>query len=210
MKISKLILALWLAASAWAQTPPPVQQQAQPHAAAKPSGQQAVSPVPKAPAPANSGKTANSTAPTGAKGKPAGNSAAPSATSSTRRHGRRQEATHETEAADRKPAHKGERDPFVSPIVERSRIGANCTGSGRQCLFVGDISLQGVVRYTTGYIAVVMSGDHTYFLHENDPLADGDVERITTNAITLRQRSSDILGRPVVHEVTRKLGVPAV
>jgi hypothetical protein len=203
MKINKLILALWLASNAW-------EQQAEPHAAAKPSGQRTVSPVPKAPAPANSEKTANSTAPTGAKGKPAGNSAAPPAPSSARRHGSRQEATHETAEADRKPAHKGERDPFVSPIVERGRIGANCTGSGRQCLFVGDINLQGVVRYTTGYIAVVVSGEHTYFLHENDPLADGDVERITTNAITLRQRSSDILGRPVVHEVTRKLGVPAV
>ena len=110
---------------------------------------------------------------------------------------------------DRKPAGKGQRDPFVSPIVERPRTGANCTGSGRQCLLVGDIVLQGVVRYTGGYIAVVTSGDHTYFLHDNDPLADGDVERITKDSITLRQRSTDILGRPVVHEVTKKLGVPA-
>jgi hypothetical protein len=93
--------------------------------------------------------------------------------------------------------------------VERARVGENCTGSGRKCLFVEDITLQGVVRYTNGYIAVVMSGEHTYFLHERDPLADGDVERISSDAITLRQRSSDVLGRPVEHEVTRKLGVPS-
>jgi hypothetical protein len=213
MKISKLILAIWLAASAWAQAPPS-KPLAEPHAAAKPGGGQSVLPLPKAPAPADSGKKANAAAPRNAKGKPAGHPARPPAQSSARRHGRRREAAqplsaHKMAAANPKPAGKGKRDPFVSPIVERPRIGANCTGSGRQCLFVGDISLQGVVRDSSGYIAVVASGVHTFFLHEKDPLADGDVVRITKDAITLRQRSSDILGRPQVHEVTKKLGVPA-
>ena len=202
MKISKLILAIWLAASAWAQAPPPNPQ-------AKPGGGQSVLPSPKAPAPADSGKKANAAALRNAKGKPAGHPARLPAQSSARRHGRRREAAHKIAAANPRPARKGARDPFVSPIVERPRIGANCTGSGRQCLFVGDISLQGVVRDSSGYIAVVASGVHTFFLHENDPLADGDVVRITKDAITLRQRSSDILGRPQVHEVTKKLGVPA-
>jgi hypothetical protein len=174
MKISKSILAIWLAASALAQAPPPKQQPAV-HAAAKPSGGRAESSV---------------------------------------RHGNRQHVAQRvagsTTPEHRKPGGKGARDPFVSPIVEKIRSGANCTGSGRQCLLVGDIVLQGVVQYTGGYVAVVTSGDHTYFLHDNDPLADGDVERITKSAITLRQRSTDVLGRAVVHEVTRKLGVPAV
>jgi hypothetical protein len=112
-------------------------------------------------------------------------------------------------AVARKSGHKGPRDPFVSPIVERSRDTANCTGSGRQCLVVGEISLHGVVRSPSGSIAVVMNGEHTYFLRENDPLADGSVVRITSDAITLRQRSSDVLGRTVTREVTKKLGVPA-
>ena len=88
-------------------------------------------------------------------------------------------------------------------------IPPRCTGTGRQCLLVGEISLQGVVRSPSGFIAVVMNGEHTYFLRENDPLADGAVERITNDAIILRQRSSDALGRPVTREVTKKLGVPA-
>jgi Tfp pilus assembly protein PilP len=75
---------------------------------------------------------------------------------------------------------------------------------------VGEISLHGVVRTPSGFIAVVVNGEHTYFLHENDPLADGAVERITKDAIILRERSSDALGRPVTREVTRKIGVPAV
>lgn len=209
MKISKLILALWLAASAWAQAPPP-KPQAEPHAAAKPSGALVVSPLPKASAPAAGVKSANSAAPGNAKSKPSGISA----TSTAKRHGKRMVSAerltaHTPSDASRKPAHKGDRDPFVSPIVERGRIVSDCSGGGRKCLFVGDIVLQGVVQDSSGYIAVVASGDHTYFLHDSDPLADGDVEKITKESITLRQHSSDILGRPVVHEVTRKLGVPA-
>jgi hypothetical protein len=207
MKISKLILAIWLAASAWAQAPP-LKPQVGPQAAAKPSGGAAVSPSPKAPLAADGGKTATPAAPRNAKAKPPVH---PSAT----RHGGRQKAAqrfsaHKTVAANGKPARKGERDPFVSPIVERIRNGANCTGSGRQCLLVGEITLHGIVRSPSGFIAVVMNGEHTYFLRENDPLADGDVERITKDVIILRQRSSDVLGRSVVREVTRKLGVPAV
>ncbi len=102
------------------------------------------------------------------------------------------------------------RDPFVSPVVERIREAATCTGTGRQCLLVGEISLHGVVRSPSGFIAVVVNGEHTYFLRENDPLADGAVERITKDAIILRERSSDALGRPLTREVTKKLGVPAV
>ncbi len=137
------------------------------------------------------------------------------ATESGRRHGRLQGAgprfsRNRTVATERKPAHKGPRDPFVSPIVERNRNAASCTGSGRQCLVVGEISLHGVVRSPGGFIAVVMNGEHTYFLRENDPLADGAVVRITSDAITLRQRSSDALGRTVTREVTKKLGAPAV
>jgi Tfp pilus assembly protein PilP len=67
-----------------------------------------------------------------------------------------------------------------------------------------------VVHSPEGFIAVVMNGDHTYFLHENDPLADGAVERITKDTITLRERSSDALGRPLTREVTKKLGAPAI
>ena len=107
-------------------------------------------------------------------------------------------------------AAKGHRDPFVSPIVERIRDSATCAGSGRRCLLVGEISLHGVVRTPSGFIAVVVNGEHTYFLHENDPLADGAVERITKDAIILRERSSDALGRPLTREVTKKIGVPAV
>jgi hypothetical protein len=195
MKISTLILAIWLAASAWAQAPPPTQQQAA-----------------QAAAQSEKKKTGAATPPK-ARQKPPASPAQTPVESHAWRHGRRQHRAERFStgkiARNGKPARKGQRDPFVSPIVERMRPGANCTGTGRQCLLVGDVTLQGVVQYTGGYVAVVTSGEHTYFLHDHDPLADGDVERITENSITLRQRSNDVLGRPLVHEVTRKIGTPA-
>ncbi len=205
MKSIKLILAIWLATSAWAQTPPPKQQVNSP-AAAHPSGARTQ------PLIASSATPQRTTAqPANIQAKPsAGSVKTGAAEESGRRHGARPRVSRSrTVAVAHKSGHKGPRDPFVSPIVERNRDTANCTGSGRQCLVVGEISLHGVVRSPSGSIAVVMNGDHTYFLRENDPLADGAVVRITSDAITLRQRSSDVLGRTVTREVTKKIGVPA-
>jgi hypothetical protein len=180
MKSANLILALWLGASAWALTTP--KPQATPPVAAAP-GQADAKPSAKSPA-----------------------------QSARRKQGPRRTATHSVRtagAASGKPVIRSKRDPFVSPVVERVRESATCTGSGRQCLLVGEITLRGVVRSPSGFIAVVVNGDHTYFLRENDPLADGAVERINNNAIILRERSTDALGRPLTREVTRKLGASA-
>jgi hypothetical protein len=197
MKSSTWILVLWLGASSWAQTLPQ-KQQVNPPVTAKPNAARTVSPSTLSP------KTSAS-----AKQVPA--------QSYGRGHGGTKKAirpisAQTTEKKDGMPAAaaRGHRDPFVSPIVERIRDSTACAGSGRRCLLVGEISLHGVVRTPSGFIAVVVNGEHTYFLHENDPLADGAVERITKDAIILRERSSDALGRPLTREVTKKIGVPAV
>jgi hypothetical protein len=239
MKIGKWILTIWLAASAWAQTPVP-KPQATPPSVAKPSGAQAKAGAPRLAASVESHKlpslvTSKAASPAAVKAsnltvvkaanpaaanvisekakaaqKPSAQSSMP-ASAATVQRGKRKPAqlpSANGTLAEAKPGRKG-RDPFVSPIVERIRTGAACTGAGKRCLYVGDLSLLGIVQSPNGIIAVVASGERTYFLREHDPLADGDVERITKDAITMRQRSSDVLGRPQVHEVTRKLG-PAV
>jgi hypothetical protein len=201
MRSSKIILALWLAASAWAQS--------------LPQNQQVNPPVPPKPTAVQSSKTVAAKSARGAV-MPARRS--PVSQSSRRKHSRRVSAAPGATAkvavaADGKTARivmKGRRDPFVSPVVERMRNESTCTGSGRRCLAVGEITLHGVVRSPSGFIAVVANGEHTYFLRENDPLVDGAVERITKDAIILRERSSDALGRPLTREITKKLGVPAV
>ncbi len=108
-----------------------------------------------------------------------------------------------------KVAGKGMRDPFVSPVVERVHGGVACHGTGRQCLEVGEITLNGIVRSSNGNIAVVTTGEHTYFLRVNDPLVNGSVERINHDSIVLRERYQDDFGRSSTREVTRKIGTPA-
>ena len=200
MNCSKVILALWLGATAWAQVVPQ-KQQANPPVAANPKPVPAASPAAPSPKPRASGASRTATPARAAKHAPH---------AAARRHVSHEKTAKTGEAAIGKSGVKGQRDPFVSPVVDRGRISVNCVGSGKQCLVVGEISLHGVVRGPSGFIAVVVNGEHTYFLRENDPLADGAVERITKDSIILRERYFDALGRPLTREVTRKLGVPAV
>ncbi len=240
MKSSKLILALWLGASALAQTQA-LKPQGDPSSAVKPALARKTPAPPPAPAAKPAPVITKPSATQNAKPAAEKPSAAPV------RHHRvhpapvtppkpvpapAPAATKLNQKKSKKPAPvvipgmplpatevkekgkpiviSGQRDPFVSPVVERVRAAAACTGSGRQCLAVGEISLHGVVRASNGLIAVVVNGEHTYFLRENDPLADGSVERITKDSIILRERTSDALGRPQTREVTRKLGAPAI
>jgi hypothetical protein len=210
MKSSTLILALWLGANALAQTPP-LNQQANSPFAAKPGASQTKSSAASLPKPSTAVAPKNELR-KNMKGTPANVpvKAANPAVKSARTTHRTKSFPYKTAAAPQdRSAIKGRRDPFVSPIVDRVRA-ASCSGSGKQCLVIGEISLHGVVHSPSGFIAVVMNGEHTYFLRENDPLADGSVERITRDAIVLRERSSDMFGRPITREVTRRLGVPPV
>src|SRR6476619_3121746 len=53
----------------------------------------------------------------------------------------------------------GRRDPFVSPIVSKdgiSRPAPNCT-SGKRCLVIPDLVLQGTVKDTSGKMMAVVA-----------------------------------------------------
>jgi hypothetical protein len=96
-------------------------------------------------------------------------------------------------------------DPFLSPVqVEAGESG--CATGGKRCLIIDRIKLQGVVRAESGFIAVVVnSANRTFFLRENDPLWNGYVLRITSNAVTFREIGKDRLGRSTSREVTMTL-----
>jgi hypothetical protein len=218
MNSSTVILALWLGATAWGQGVPQ-KQQANPPAAARSKAAPASSLTASSPKPPASGATKAATGapavrnanvqPAKAQPRKASHSK-PVPHASVRRHVGHENAAKTPAETAGKHGVKGQRDPFVSPVVDRGNLQVACVGSGRQCLVVGEISLHGVVRSPSGFIAVVVNGEHTYFLHENDPLADGAVERITKDSIILRERYFDSFGHQVTREVTRKLGVPAV
>jgi hypothetical protein len=104
----------------------------------------------------------------------------------------------------------GRRDPFVSPIVNRSMLGSGCS-TGKRCLAIDQIALKGVVRSDTGMIAVVTNAlDKAYFLHENDPVFNGYVVKITGDSIVFKETVQDKLGKPFMREVTKTITTPAV
>jgi len=115
---------------------------------------------------------------------------------------------------DIRPEHKvgqGKRDPFVSPISTSTGValpGSNCS-SGKRCLVIDQLVLRGVVKTTTGMIAVVANSiNKAYFLHENDPVFNGYVVRITGDSVVFKENTVDRAGRQGTREVVKKVTTP--
>jgi Tfp pilus assembly protein PilP len=104
----------------------------------------------------------------------------------------------------------GRRDPFISPVVNQSAGGSGCS-TGKRCLAIDQINLKGIVKSENGMIAVVVNAlDKAYFLHENDPVFNGYVVRITEDSIVFKETVQDKLGKPFTREVTKRIITPAV
>jgi hypothetical protein len=104
----------------------------------------------------------------------------------------------------------GRRDPFISPVVSRAMTGSGCS-TGKRCLAIDQINLRGVVKSDEGMIAVVVNAlDKAYFLHENDPVFNGYVVRITGDSVIFKESVQDKFGKPFTREVTKKIFTPAV
>lgn len=117
------------------------------------------------------------------------------------------------EAKSEAPKHidlAGRRDPFVSPVVNRSMLGSGCS-SGKRCLTIDQVNLKGVVRSDNGMIAVVTNTlNKAYFLRENDPVFNGYVVKITGDSIIFKETVQDRLGKSFTREVTKKITTSAV
>jgi hypothetical protein len=102
------------------------------------------------------------------------------------------------------------RDPFISPVVNRSMLGSGCS-TGKRCLAIDQINLKGVVKADSGMIAVVVNSlNKAYFLRENDPVFNGFVVKITGDSIVFKETGQDRLGKPLTREVTKKITTSAV
>jgi Tfp pilus assembly protein PilP len=109
----------------------------------------------------------------------------------------------------KKWAMNGKRDPFFSPVVQ-APTGAGCS-TGKKCLEIGQINLRGVVKSESGFIAVVTNSlNKAYFLHENDPVFNGYVMKITGDSVVFQETVQDKLGKPLTREVVKKIFTPAV
>jgi len=107
----------------------------------------------------------------------------------------------------------GKRDPFVSPISTATGVAlpaSNCT-SGKRCLVIDQLVLRGVVKTANGMIAVVANSiNKAYFLHENDPVFNGYVVRITGDSVVFKENTVDRIGKQSTREVVKKVTAPPV
>jgi len=111
-------------------------------------------------------------------------------------------------ADDKKWAMNGKRDPFFSPVVQQG--GSGCS-TGKKCLEINAINLRGVVKSDNGFIAVVTNNiGKAYFLHENDPVFNGYVVKITGASIAFEEIGQDKTGKTSTHEVVKRIFTPAV
>ena len=111
-------------------------------------------------------------------------------------------------AEEKKWAMNGKRDPFFSPVVQQQ--GSGCS-TGKKCLEINAIALRGVVKSDNGFIAVVTNNiGKAYFLHENDPVFNGYVVKITGDSIVFEETVQDKLGKTSTHEVVKRIFTPAV
>jgi len=118
-------------------------------------------------------------------------------------------ASKEPKPEDKKWAMTGKRDPFFSPVVQQPS-GSGCS-TGKKCLEIGQINLRGVVKAESGFIAVVTNSlNKAYFLHENDPVFNGYVMRITGDSVVFQETGQDKLGKPLTREVVKRITTPAV
>jgi Tfp pilus assembly protein PilP len=112
-------------------------------------------------------------------------------------------------AESKKWSMTGKRDPFFSPVVQQAS-GSGCS-TGKKCLEIGQINLRGVVKSESGFIAVVTNSiNKAYFLHENDPVFNGYVVKITGDSVVFQETVQDKLGKPLTREVVKRLFTPAV
>ena len=111
---------------------------------------------------------------------------------------------------EKKWAMNGKRDPFFSPIVQQVAGGSGCS-TGKKCLEIGQINVRGIVKSEAGFIAVVTNSlNKAYFLHENDPVFNGFVLRITGDSVVFQETYQDKFGKPLTREVTKTVVAPAV
>jgi hypothetical protein len=110
---------------------------------------------------------------------------------------------------EKKWAMNGKRDPFFSPVVQQA-TGSGCS-TGKKCLEIGQINVRGIVKSEAGFIAVVTNSlNKAYFLHENDPVFNGYVLRITGDSVVFQETYQDKFGKPLTREVTKTVVAPAV
>jgi Tfp pilus assembly protein PilP len=102
---------------------------------------------------------------------------------------------------------EGRRDPFVSLVGRGSdpKQGGD-RAAGIAGLLVSEVTVKGVIRGRTGYIAMIQSSDNkTYIVRSGDKLLDGAVKTITQDGVVFSQDVNDPLSLVKQREVPKRV-----
>jgi Tfp pilus assembly protein PilP len=106
---------------------------------------------------------------------------------------------------------EGRRDPFVSLLLRGADLNSNRDNrpDGREGLMIGEVTLRGIVKNRTSYVAMVQGPDNkTYIIHTGDKMLDGAVRAITAEAVVFAQDVNDPLSLVKQREVRKMLRMP--
>jgi hypothetical protein len=89
----------------------------------------------------------------------------------------------------------GRRDPFVSLVRRGADTGASNRPKGLPGLPIGEITVKGIVRDRSGFIAMVQGPDtkQTFIIRSGERLMDGTVKAITADGVVFSQDINDPL-----------------
>jgi Tfp pilus assembly protein PilP len=102
---------------------------------------------------------------------------------------------------------EGRRDPFISLLGRGSDPkGTGVRPTGVPGLLINEVSVKGIVRNNTGFVALVQGPDNkTYVVKAGDRLMDGTVKSIVQDAVVFSQDVNDPLSLVKQKEIRKVL-----
>jgi len=101
----------------------------------------------------------------------------------------------------------GRRDPFVSLIRRGTdpRGGSGARPTGVPGLLIGEVTVKGIVRDRSGFIAMIQGPDNkqTFIIRPGEKLLDGTVKAITADAVVFSQDVNDPLSMVKQKEIRK-------
>ena len=102
---------------------------------------------------------------------------------------------------------EGRRDPFISLLGRGSDPkGTGVRPSGVPGLLINEVSVKGIVRNNSGFVALIQGPDNkTYVVKAGDRLMDGTVKSIVQDAVVFSQDVNDPLSLVKQKEIRKTL-----
>ena len=102
---------------------------------------------------------------------------------------------------------EGRRDPFISLLGRgNDPKGQGVRPPGVPGLLINEVSVKGIVRNSTGFVALIQGPDNkTYVVKAGDRLMDGSVKSIVQDAVVFSQDVNDPLSLVKQKEIRKAL-----